>query len=503
MSPSEHRLHPIALLLLVGKQLRELGFAVLAILVVTRTGSNSAGAIGQAVGPIIGVLVLLGPSLAKLITFRYSYGEGELVIRWGWLFRKVRNIPYARIQSLDAREMLLHRWTGTVAVKAETGGGTEIDGDIAAIPRAAFEEMRRRIVPRSVEAGDDPEAPVTPPAETLAHLSARELVLAGLINNRGMVVVAGLAAIVFEWGFGDRLLVGLFGSGVAEQGTFRTVLQLLQGSIALTPMALAVAILVVVGLVLAVRLLSLGLTILRFHDHHLKKIGEDLRVSCGLITRTTSTTPLRRIQTLTIREGPWHRLAGRVTLHAVTAGGSAFAEAVASRETLAPLLPKHRVDALVRVVLSGVTIPDIGWQSAAPASRRRVIFWNSIGWAVAAGAAWLIGPPAFVAVLVCAVLGIAAALGRLRRFGWNAFEGGMALRTGWLWRTTTIVRHDRIQLAILSESPIDRRHGMAVVSIDTAGFASPAIDLPWLMREDASRLVTRLDSCIATTEFAV
>lgn len=498
---SERRLHPIALLLFLGSQLRELAFGIAALLFASRSDGLLGGIIGGAVSTLLFGLLIIGPAVSRLLTFRYRYEPDELVLRWGLLFRKVRHIPFARIQSLDAREMLLHRWTGTVAVKVETGGGAETDGDIAAIPREAFEEMRSRVLLEKAGPVAAPDAGALAPEEQLAHLTTKELLLTGLINNRGMVVVAGMVAIVFDWGFGDQLLGRWFGPEVAERGSFHTAFQLLRGSIDVTPRGLLLAGLGVLLFLLVVRLLSLVFTVFRFHDHRLVRIGDDLRVTCGLITRSTSTTPLRRIQTLTIRDGPWHRMAGRVTVQAATAGGVMFSKAVASRETLAPLLHRGSVPHLLTIASSGLTLPDGGWHPAAPPARRRAVTRTAMVWAIPLGIAWLIGTPAVVLATLCAVLGLVASLGRVATYRWIAFDGGIALRTGWLWRRTTVARDDRIQATVLAESPFDRRHGMAWVSVDTAGSEAPALDFDKLTRPDAEALAARLQRSTAMTAF--
>jgi putative membrane protein len=176
---------------------------------------------------------------------------------------------------------------------------------------------------------------------------------------------------------------------------------------------------------------------------------------------------------------------------------------VASRETLSPLMLRGQVPALLHVALDGVHLPEHGWQAAAPPSRRRAVVRNLMLWTLPLIASWIVGTPAFVLILLCAVLSTLASLGRVARFEWVAFDGGLALRSGWLWRRTTVVRHNRIQLASLWQSPFDRRHDMATVEVDSAGSSAPTINLPWLMRDDAVQLVARLDAGIAATEFSV
>jgi len=506
--PSEYRLHPVALILFLARQAKEAIFAIVALFIGSG-GDLFASALGASVSVLLLVLLVVAPAVVRLLTFRYRYDPGELVIRWGWLARKERHIPFTRIQSIDASERLLHRLTGTVEVAIETGGGAEAEGKIAAIPRGDFEVMRERVLRERAETaaaegatraeGDEPPSA----HRRLASLGLKDLLLTGLILNKGMVLVFALGALIYEWGLSDRLLLRFVGPEAAERGTFRTVVAMLRGATELTPRGLVMGVLLLLGFLAGVRLLSMLFTIVRYHDHRLELVGADLRVTCGLLTRSTSTTPLRRIQSITIREGPWHRLAGRVTVQAATAGGSAFEEAVPSREVLAPLLPRNELPALLSIALGGTQMPRSGWTPAAPPSTRRAMVRVAVLWAVVGGFAWWLGAPALVIALVLACWSVVVARARVRHFRWLAFDEGVALCTGWLWRRTTIVRDDRIQLAMLTESPWDRRHGMAKVSVDTAGSAAPMLDFTWLTRHDAVGLVARLDAAIAATEFTL
>lgn len=495
--PSEHRLHPVALLLFVGGQLKELVFALGAWFIATQLGDADMAMLGPlVVGAAIGLIVFV-PSLAKLLTFRYAYGAGELVLRWGLFFRHERHIPYQRIQNLDARETLLHRATSTVKVVIETGGGAgEAEASIEAVPRAAFELMRNRVLVAPTE-GDRAAAAV---GTTLAALGPRELILTGLILNRGMIVLGGALAFAAELGFGDRLLQAWLGDDLAGQGTVRTLYELLAGTRSLGVRELLLAVAMLLLFLVLVRIFSMALTMIRYHEHRLALVEDDLRVTYGLFTRVNSTTPRQRIQSVTVREGPWHRLAGRVTIQAVTAGGS-LEENVASREMLAPLVRREALDALLPAIQAGAAIRDDQWHRAAPPAIRRAVRRNLIGWGVPLIAAAFVGMPALVLVALSAALSLMASLGRVRRFGWQEVGDILVLRTGWIWRRTTLIRHDRIQGVVTGTSPFDRRHDMRWVEVDTAGVAAASIELPHLWRDDAEALASRLSTGAATTAF--
>lgn len=495
-TPSEQRLHPVALLLFIGGQLKELGFALGAWLLASWAGDVDFEMLGPLLGGVVvGVIVFL-PSLTKLLTFRYAYGTGELVLRWGLVFRRERHIPYQRIQNLDARETLLHRATGTVKILIETGGGAgEAEASIEAVPRHAFEQMRARVLTQ-------PGAGVAEADEgtTLVRLGPRDLILTGLILNHGMIVVGGFLAVAFELGFGDRLLQAWLGEDLAGQGTTRTLLELLSGARSLAAREVLLGLGAVLLFLVVIRVFSMGLTMIRYHAHRLALVEDDLRVSYGLITRVSSTTPRQRIQTVTIREGPWHRLAGRVTIQAVTAGGSMEGR-VASREMLAPLVRREAIAALLPTIIPGASLPATDWHRAAPPAARRAVRRNLLGWTAPAIAAAFVGLPALVVVLALASASVAASVGRVRRFAWQEDGDLLLLRTGWIWRKTRLVRHDRIQGVVTASSPFDRRHGMQRVAVDTAGIAAAQLELPHLWRADAEGLAGRLAGGAASTAF--
>ena len=91
--------------------------------------------------------------------------------------------------------------------------------------------------------------------------------------------------------------------------------------------------------------------------------GRRLRSEYGLFTRVMATIPLRRVQTLTIRETPLQRLVKRMSIRVDTAGGTATPEGGPKqpREALAPIIRRDAVPALVREVLPGIELDAIEW----------------------------------------------------------------------------------------------------------------------------------------------
>ena len=113
------------------------------------------------------------------------------------IFRNVRYIEYARIENIDTERGLLHRALGVAEVRVQTSTGGKPEALISVLDLAAVQDMRTRIfsdakpAEKSVAAADE---------ETLLHLSIGELVRHGLIDNRGMILVAAAFGVLYEMG---------------------------------------------------------------------------------------------------------------------------------------------------------------------------------------------------------------------------------------------------------------------------------------------------------------
>jgi putative membrane protein len=242
----------------------------------------------------------------------------------------------------------------------------------------------------------------------------------------------------------------------------------------------------------------------RLYGFRLTEIGEDLRIEYGLFTRFTATVPLRRIQAVTISEGPLYRLFDRASVRVETAGGRTRHEGAASvREWLAPLIRRERLEPLLAEVMRGENT-QFTWLPVHPRAFRRIVKRRLfIAVMMTAAVAFAIGWRGLLAGVVAIPWSVLAASRYASHLGWTAAGGVVAFKSGWLWRSTTIARASRIQAVTLRESPFDRRAAMARVRVDTAGAheRSHRIDIPYLGRDAAAELQLQLAARAADTAF--
>jgi putative membrane protein len=479
--PSDQRFHPLTIVFALGGELRNFLFpAVLAFM--TANQDNQAERF---------FLVFLVPgailSVGRYFTSTYRYDATELVIRTGLIFKNERHIPFTRIQSVDAVQNVLHRICGVVDIKVQTGTTGEAEATLSVLPLSALDEMRRRVAEgrvTHVEPADEQvaeplaETPL-PETQTLLRLSWRDRALAGLFDNRGWVVIGAGWGLLAESGAIDRFF------GEIEAASWPAFVSILVGLFVIAP------------------ILSLVWALIRLHDFQLTLRAGDLRTEFGALTRVTATIPLRRVQAVKIHQGPGHVWTRRASVRVETAGGSPTGRASTEREWVAPIIALHDLGAFIATVLPEADVNQLAWTPVDRRGfrRRRVrslITSLVIGALTAPFAGLMWGAGIAIALLI---LGLLNAQLYVASLGWSRTDRIVAFKSGWFHRETIIVPLAKIQAVELDESPFDRRHQMASLSVDTAGAGGHSIDIPYLSRASAEAARVALAHEAASTVF--
>lgn len=529
---SELRLHPISVVFEIGRRLPRLLVPVIVLFFATQTQRTAALLVIPWIAAFGVVAVIM--SIAQYLRFSYRYGATELVIRSGLFTRNERSIPYARIQNLDAAQNPLHRLFDVAVVHVQTGGSAEPEASLRVLPTAALQEMRKRVLQAGGRTGsarlDDasldaaatsgtatpPDAaasPDTAPVEratppggsrherrALLALQPRDLVLAGFIENRGMVLIVGALALFEQTGAIGRLVERLFQDegtslrGLAERWLGGTDVPVVQGVL-----YAAVALLVIL---LFIRLLSTLWAVIRLYDFRLDRVGDELHTEYGLFTRVSATIPLRRVQTVIIRDGLLHRLLGRHEVLVETAGGAVIEAGARQREPIAPILRAEQLPALLVQLQPDLDTRDMTWK---PVHRRAFgrMLRGSLLWpaGLSAAAFFLVQTWAIAVLAVLVTSAIMHAVLRARYLAWDLTRDSIVVRDGALARTTRIARFSRVQVIAIARNPFDLRTGMSTVRADTAGARGGGVAVPYLPEETATVVYAELVARTEATAF--
>ena len=510
------RLHPLTLFFAAWNAIR--GFLIPALVVIFLR-RNPRGGLGWV--PVAATMGAAAVAWAMLKYFTFSYwisetpAGGELIIRSGVLSKTERHIPLARVQDVRLRQGPMHRLLRVVEVQIETAGGQGAEAKLSVLSQAEATRLREAIFAHRVAlvgAGAtvaDATAPAAgapvplpaataPPRHTVRRVSTRELILAGLTSNQ---VASGLAVVGAAFALLDDL-VDLKTMGPTVVRAEQSFKQWLEAG---GPLVVALVIVGAVSLLAAIGLvISVFGSVLLFHGFELSLAGEDLHRSYGLFTRHASSLPRRRIQLLRVEEGLLRRMLKLATLRVNSAGSSpAENEDKHGDDVLLPVVPRGEVASLLPSIFPDAAEharPD--WRQVSRRAIWRGTFRGSVlVLAVTTGLVLLKGLIALALLALIPAVYSVNVLG-YRYLGYAQDASFFRTRRGWLSRLTHVLPIRNVQAIVIRQNPLDRRHGVGTVQVDTAGQGAgtgPHVaNVPW---NEALALATGLAHQAATERY--
>ncbi|MEM9294065.1 MAG: PH domain-containing protein [Acidobacteriota bacterium] len=458
--------------------------------------------------------------------YRYRFTAEALEVRDGLLTRNLRQIPYERIHNVALVRNPLHRLLGVATARIETGAGGGAEAQLRVLSLEAAEELRRQTLGEARLRQDEAAAAAGSADGPLVTTPDGELVRLGLISNRGFLVIAALAGVLsqsngWETWITDQDWSTLYESAQEQGPTWLGGL----GSIG-APGSWWGTLLLALGLfallVVVIRVLSIVWYLVRYRNFTLQQIRDDLQIEYGLLTRVSSVVPTYRIQLVTVTESLLHRWFGRESVEVETAGnadgdGGASQQLATSgvkitRQWLAPIVRDGRSAALVRQVMPEIDLDTVQWNPIERRAVRRIVRRTAIFLAIPTAIAAAV--PAFASVPFHSLHGLwilaiglpvawVSARGWVRNTAWAVTDAAVLYRSGWLGSTTSAVRFANMQTVSLTQSPFDRRHDMAQLTIDTAGAGSIGhrVAIPYMDARTASEVQRHLYAEGCATEF--
>lgn len=503
-------------------------FGVSLVAIVRTVGGNVAKDLPGVIA-IASAIVALSV-VSSVITWRtrtWELTDAGIMLRSGLVTSKQLQVPYEHIHTVNMSSNLVERVLGLMTLDLDTGAAssegeaTRIRGLQAGMAEALREELFRRkaamladqgldaraaAADASAEADDgaSPTAPAPSP-DACYTLTTAQLVFAALTEAR---VVAQAAAFLILIVQGINLL----------QESALVNLSDVAGDIAVLPVSLLVG---VAALLLALALavgfaVSFAMSLIGYAGYRAERAGGRISVERGLLSRTSHTVALERIQSISIRQGLIRQLIGYAEVRASVVGviGSSDETSTADGVVLHPFVRLTEVDAFLASIApdfsaaetvetgrvcfdsSSEELEEIGLVRLPRAAARRLAFrtaMKSLALAVAlagvgvflarvllAGESWSMVRLAVGALLV--VMGVAvvarmilSAVLRYRdsRIGHDRTRFVMVL--GGVKRRTEVVLRARLQHATASASPFQRRVQVATFMTRTAATGDLAL----------------------------
>jgi putative membrane protein len=411
---------------------------------------------------VAGVVVLLVVTTLEWWRRTYTLEAGALRQEEGVLARKVRVVPFDRIQQVDLVRKPLHRLLGVATLRVETAGGgrqAEVDLDVIALGEAQALRaglLRAKAGAAATGAEEAATAAAAPPERLLLRLSVGEVMLAGITGTRAAAVLAVLGPLsqVSDWfpSLEDWLLGRFDPESVVHTTPAAVVAVALLGAAVWLGLAAASSVVT-----------DFGFTVAR--------VADDLVVRRGLLERREAVLPIARLQVVRVEESLLRRWLGLASIRIQSAGRTAGDDRTASRLAV-PVLQRSDVNRVLGELLPGAApVPRL--LAPPPVARRRTVRRGLLRAApliLAAGAVlWTLvrpaAPAALLGVPLAALVGLAAyrSLGHARRGGFLYASQGAVIRV------TSVVPVAKAQSGSVRSSFFQRRVGLATLHVDVAG----------------------------------
>ncbi len=503
-------------------------FGVSLVAIVRTVGGNVAKDLPGVIA-IASAIVALSV-VSSVITWRtrtWELTDAGIMLRSGLVTSKQLQVPYEHIHTVNMSSSLVERVLGLMTLDLDTGAAssegeaTRIRGLQAGMAEALREELFRRKAAvladqgldartadadASAEADDEasPTAPAPSP-DACYTLTTAQLVFAALTEAR---VVAQAVAFLILIVQGINLL----------QESELVNLSDVAGDIAVLPVALLIG---VAALLLALALIvgfaiSFVMSLIGYAGYRAERAAGRISVERGLLSRTSHTVALERIQSINIRQGLIRQLIGYAEVRASVVGaiGSSDETSTADGVVLHPFIRVTEVDAFLASIApdfsavetvktgrvcfdsSSEELEEIGLARLPRAAARRLAFRTAMKSLALAGAlagagvflarvlltgeSWSMVRLAVGALLV--VMGVAvvarmilSAVLRYRdsRIGHDRTRFVMVV--GGVKRRTEVVLRARLQHATASASPFQRRVQVATFMTRTAATGDLAL----------------------------
>lgn len=483
------RLHPWTLWLPLLVSLPQIAFL----------GALIAVPLGIRTAAMISLWFILLPiavfQVLRFLTFRFRLDGSEILVQEGILWRQERRVPYSRVQDVKIQQGLVHQLVGLAKVEITTAGSEERELNLEVITKERADRLKEAVTSaKTVRLQEGPDRA----GGTLVRLSIGELLL-GAATSRMAATFGALIGVILY--FKAALFVGSAVSA-AETHAFE---EFFAWSDSWMPLKGTLVEPVIdffwqdtlgksVLLIFLGFAYSLAAYVVRYGRYRLAENGGVLTKSHGILRFRSSSLARGRVQALKIEEGLLRRWLGLSDVWVDSGGDRTKVDDEKKREPFVPVISAKSAYALVADVLPDLQNPQppLRWVSPKAILRGSKKLWLVIFVVMLAN----IRPLGWFTLFFLPAFPLAYFLNvkLYRNRGYWLDERYLISRKGWFNRRTLYLPVRVVQNVAVTQSPFDRRLGLATIVVDTAGQTNtgggPTIaNLPL---DEARRLQTQL-----------
>jgi len=463
------RLHPAAILLMIVKMVKD---AIFPLVLIFLFGGNNFGTKSYLyIGFGLIILLIIGSAILSWLRFTYWIENGELRIESGLFVKKKQYIRFERIHSVNISEGLVQRLFGLAKLQIETAGGEQADAVLSAIDKKEAESIQLTLAEGKRGKTPQEDLGVKVLTESIFQQTFPQLFL--------MAATSGGVGVVFST---SAAFISQFDEIIPFDKVFSGFEHVLEASL------IFITIGVLGAFILAYLIATIGI-VLKYGHFTLKKNGEELVISRGLLERRQITIPIKKIQAIRISENLLRQPLGLASVYIEYAGGSAK-DLENARIMLFPIIKKSHLQGLLEQFIPGYQY-EVNMQGLPQRSFPRYLFRQSfIVVIIMAACIWLLRPWGFLSLVLVPLAYLWAYL-KFREAGWNISGNQLQVRFRIISKQSYLFHKNRIQTISYSTNWFQLRKSLASIFITVKSGAGPTIGrVKDLEKQDAS-MITR------------
>lgn len=342
------RLHPLALLVILFKSIKSILLVLLLLVLNLGDDSSSSLEIFAMTGFVIIFLVI--PALVNYFTYSYQILEDKLIIYKGIFVKKETDIPYERIQTVQRKQWFFLQPFHVIELMIETAsGGNQTEVSMPAVNEEVYERIEaqrnkeRYATAESADSMRDESAGVAEKM-AVAHTQPKYEISVGQILMLSVTESSILPFLLFGFfqDFSHQL--------IEKAGT--QVENLMRQSLFLA-VALTIFVLLIVFAVGIVK------NLLRYYKFQVRREDGNLIIEKGLIQRSRLIVPIKRIQSVIVKQEILRRLFSLSGVELVLAASQGNEENSDKKFYLLPIVKDKELFSIL-----GELIPE--WELSQP-----------------------------------------------------------------------------------------------------------------------------------------
>jgi putative membrane protein len=232
--------------------------------------------------------LILVRSMIDFFYFRFYIDNEDLVIKKGFLSKKIITIPLGKIHSVHIEQNLLHQLLDVAKLTIDTAGSEKAEGEIDAISIGKAENFRQFLIENQSKIIKEDEIPLYRVETPLITLSAGDLFKLGLSANH-------LQAFFIVLAFSISMLQNL------DEIFENRVIRIIQDSFAKFGFSFGAIVALTVFVLIISVLVSISRILLNYSNFSCNETARGFRLQTGLINSRQNLVPFSKIQYISWR----------------------------------------------------------------------------------------------------------------------------------------------------------------------------------------------------------